>query len=100
MKLLNFSISLLFFMLNLLSLELAHVQVVIETFLLQQSLMGAALDDLTVADDQHLVGIADGGEAMSDHKAGTSFHQAKQGFLQVPLSACVHVAGGFVEDQD
>ena len=62
--------------------------------------MRAALDDLAVVDHQHLVGIADGGQAVGDDKAGAPFHQAQQGLLQVLFGARVHVAGGLIQDQD
>ena len=42
------------------TLELAHVQVVIETFLLEQLGMFAAFDDLAIVDNQHHIRIADG----------------------------------------
>ena len=45
--------------------------------------MRSALDDFTTVDDQHLIGVADGGEAVGDHKACPTFHQPQQRFLQV-----------------
>ncbi len=83
-----------------LALELAQVQVVVETFFIQQFLVGALLDDLAVIDHQDVVGIPDGAQAVGDDEAGASGHQAQQGLLDAGLGARVHAAGGFVEDQD
>jgi hypothetical protein len=62
--------------------------------------MRAALDDLAVADDQHLVGIADRAQAVRYHKAGPPLHQAQERFLQVFLGARIDIAGGLIQDQD
>ena len=36
--------------------------------------MGALLDDASVVEDDDLVGITDGGEAMGDDKGGAPLH--------------------------
>jgi hypothetical protein len=41
-------------------LELAHIQVVVETFLREQFIMFAALDNLAIFQHQNHIGIADG----------------------------------------
>ena len=52
--------------------ELAGVELVIEAALGQQFLMGAALDDLTVIDDQNLVGIPNRAQTVGGDEAGTA----------------------------
>ena len=46
--------------LNLLALELAHVQMTEETTLIEQLLVGALLDDLPLVDHDHIIGVANG----------------------------------------
>ena len=83
-----------------LALELAEIEVVVEAFFIQQLLVGALFDDLAIVDDQHMVGIPDGAEAVGDDKAGAAGHQAQQGFLDAGLGAGVHAAGGLIQYQD
>lgn len=45
----------------LLFFELAHVQVVVKTFFREQFIVFAALDDLTVFEDEDHIRVADGG---------------------------------------
>jgi len=47
-----------------------------EALCFQQLLMRSLLDDLTVVDDDYVICIADGGQAMRDDKTGASFHEA------------------------
>jgi hypothetical protein len=39
----------------------------------EEMVMGAVFDDTAVAENEDLIGVADGGEAMSDDKAGAAF---------------------------
>ncbi len=86
--------------LDRLAFELAQVQVVIETAFLQQLLVAALLHDFAVVDHHHVVGIADGAQAVGNHKTGSALHQAQQRFLDARLGARVHAAGGLIQDQD
>ena len=86
--------------LDLLAFELAQIQMVIEAAPIQKILVRALFDDLTIVDDQHLVGIADGAQPMGDHKAGPSFHQPQKGRLDPDLGAAVDAAGRLIQDQD
>ena len=52
--------------------ELAGVELVVEALLGQQFLMGAALDDFAVIDDQNLVGIPNRAQTAGDNEAGTA----------------------------
>ncbi len=71
-----------------------------ESLRIQQLLVCALLDDLAMVDDDHIIGIADGAEAVSDDETGTPFHQAQQRLLDTRLGAGVNRGGRFVEDQD
>src|ERR1700730_6208157 len=62
--------------------------------------MGATLDDLTLLDDEDLVGAADGGEAVGDHEGGPALHEVAQAVLDHGLGLGVEGAGGLVEDED
>ncbi len=62
--------------------------------------MFAALDDFAIFDDQHLVGVADGGQAVGDHKTGAALHQLEQRFLDARLGARVHAGGRLVQNQN
>ena len=66
----------------------------------QQRLMRAFFEDLSVVDDNNLVGIFDGGKTMSDHESGAIFQQRFHRLLNQLFAFCVQIAGGFVEDQD
>ncbi len=72
----------------------------VKASLLQQFLVRALFDDLAVVDHHHVVGVADGAQAVGDDEAGASCHQAQQRFLDARLGARVHAAGGFVQDQN
>ena len=45
--------------------------------------MVALLDETAVVDDEHLVGLAYGAEAVGDDEGGTPGHQAQERFLNV-----------------
>jgi hypothetical protein len=81
-------------------LELTEVQVVIKALSIQQLLMISLFDNLAVVDDDYLVRITDGAQAVSNDEAGAAFHQAQQSLLDAHLGARVHAAGGFIQDQD
>src|SRR5437868_15395632 len=55
----------------------------------EQFVMGAALDDFAVAQDEDLVGFADGAEPMRDDKARAVGHQAFERFLDELFSGGV-----------
>ncbi len=61
--------------------------------------MGALLDDVAGVDNEDLVGVLDGAEAVGNDEAGLALHQAPDGLLYLALGVGVHVAGCFVEDQ-
>ena len=78
--------------------KLAGVEVVIEALAGQQRFVGAVLDDLAVVNDQNLVGVADGAQAVGDDETGPAGHQAQHGLLDLFLGAGIDAAGRFVQD--
>ena len=62
--------------------------------------MAAALDDPPVVDDEDLVGVAHGGQAVGDDDDGAPGRQAGQGGVDVALGGRVGLGGGLVQDQD
>ena len=71
----------------------------VEAVLRHEFIVGAALDDAALAQDEDLAGPADGAEAVGDDEAGAVGHEAVEGFLNEPLGGGVHAGGGFVEDE-
>ncbi len=65
-----------------------------------QFLVGAALDDLAVAEHQDAVGMAHGGQAVGDDQAGAAAHQALERLVDQPLALGIQRGGGLVEQQD
>ena len=79
---------------------LAGVEVVVAALESVERLVGAALDDVSLLDDQDLVGAADGGEAMGDDKGGAALHEEVEAVLDHGFGLGVEGAGGFVENED
>ena len=40
----------------------------------EEGIVGAAFDDFTVVEDEHLIGLADGTQAMGDDETGAALH--------------------------
>jgi hypothetical protein len=79
-----------------LAAELAHVEVVVETFGGQEGFVAAALDDFAVIENQDLVGVADSAEAVGDNEAGAPLQQIVQSGLNLSLGAGVYTTGSLV----
>jgi hypothetical protein len=62
--------------------------------------VATSFGDASAFEDEDLVGVADGGEAMGYDEAGAVFHEAVEGFLDESLGGCIHAGCGFVEDED
>lgn len=62
--------------------------------------MGALLDDVTVVEDDDLVGIADGTEAVGNDEGGASLHDGVHTSLYQLFGTGVDTGGRLVEDQD
>src|SRR4051794_33551359 len=63
-----------------------------------QLVVGAALHHLAAVEDEDLVGVADGAQAMGDEEAGAA--AAAQALVDAALGRGVEGAGGLVEDED
>ena len=66
----------------------------------EQLLVGALLDDASVVEDDDLVGIADGGEAVGNDESGAPLHDAVHAALDELLGTGVDGGGCLVEDKD
>ena len=62
--------------------------------------MFAAFDDLSVVEDEDLVGVADGRQPVGYDKAGALLQEAVEGLLDEFLCGVVDAGGGFVEEED
>ena len=60
--------------------------------------MAALFHDLAVLDDHDAVGVADGGQAVSDDEHRPTLHQRVHAVLDMLLSAGVDGGGGFVQN--
>ncbi len=72
---------------------------IIETAQLHKLCVRAALDDISVADNQDTVGIPYGGETMRYDEAGLILHETAHGSLNLVFRPCIHIGGGLVENQ-
>ena len=77
-----------------------RLQVIVESPLSHERLMGPLLDDAAVVHDQDAVGPADGGETVGDDDAGAVGQGGLNGLFDEHLGFRVHVGGGFVQHQD
>ena len=66
----------------------------------EQLLVGAALGDLPVVEDEDLVRVADGREPVRDRDRGAARADGVDGLLDGLLGLRVEGAGGLVEDED
>ena len=62
--------------------------------------MLAALDDFAGAEHEHLVGIANGAQAVGNDETGAAGQQFVQSNLNLALGARVHAGRRFIQDQD
>ena len=62
--------------------------------------MTTVLNHPTVVEDEDLVGVADGTQAVGDDKRGAALHQPAEGDLKAGLGEGVDRAGRLVEDKD
>ena len=51
------------------------VEAMVEALLVQKHVMVALFMDLAILDDQDLVSLLDGGQAVGNHKGGSPFHE-------------------------
>ena len=62
-------------LLNNLPLELAHKQMMEETAPVEQLLVRALLDDLSVPDHDDIISVTNGAEAVRNDEGSAPFHQ-------------------------
>ena len=62
--------------------------------------VAAAFGDAATFEDENLVGVADGREAVGYDEACAVFHEAVECLLDEALGGGVHAGCGFVEDED
>src|SRR5205823_3629602 len=80
--------------------KLAVIQVGIEATLGKQLLVGPLLYDATVIHDQDQIRVANRGEPVSNHKAGSTMHQLAHRLLDLYLGSSIDAAGCFIQDKD
>ena len=66
----------------------------------EEFLVRAALDDAAFVQDDDLVGVLDGAEAVGDGDGGAAGHELLEGLLDAALGLGVERGGGLVEDED
>src|SRR5467141_1973904 len=66
----------------------------------QQFVVGALLRDTTILQDDDLVGIADGAQAVSNGDDGAPLHEAFERLHHQPLRLGIERRSGLVEDED
>ena len=66
----------------------------------EQAVVGAALGDLAVVEDDDLVGVPDGRQAVRDRDRGAARARGVDGLLDRLLGLRVERARGLVEDED
>ena len=76
------------------------VQLLVVAVLLQQCIVGAALNDATLVQHADLVGIANGGEAMGHSHRCACLHQTLQGILHQAFALSIEGRCGLIEDED
>src|SRR5208282_5905447 len=62
--------------------------------------VGAVFDNLSLLDDQNLIGAADRRKPMRDHERGAPLHQVGKTLLNQLLRFRVETGSGFIENQD
>lgn len=66
----------------------------------QKALMITPFQDQSVYQDQDLIALENGGEAVCDSQSGPSFPELVKVLLDRFLGACVHGRSGFIKDED
>ena len=80
--------------------KLTIIKLSIKAILLQQFVVPTLLNDVTVADDQDQIGVANSAQAVGDDEAGFALHQLVHGFLDEHFGAGVNRASGFIQNRN
>src|SRR4051794_13909422 len=78
---------------------LVVVEAGVEVGGLEELVVVAGFGDVAVLEDDDLVGVADGGEAVGDDEGGAAGHEVVEGVEEESLAFAVEGAGGFVQDE-
>ena len=70
--------------------ELAVIQILIESFLLQQFLMRSLLDDCSMVHDKDPICVSDYRQPVCNNETGPAAHQVIHSFLNLHLSSGIH----------
>jgi len=62
--------------------------------------VATTLENPAALENEDLVGMADGGKPVRDHKASSVFHEVVERLLDQALGRGVHARGRLVENQD
>ena len=79
--------------------KLAHIEVVVETFVSQETVVGALLNDLTILEDENFISLLNGGEAVGNDQAGPTFHQSTHGLLDTEFQPGINRGGCLIQNQ-
>src|SRR5580704_18593325 len=79
---------------------LLGVEIVVAATHLVELLVRAALYDLALLDDQNLIGSANGGEAVCNHKGRAALHQVGKSLLDHLFGFGIKAGSCFVENQN
>src|SRR5215210_9018399 len=85
---------------GLFRLALARPKARIKAAPREQLDMGALLDDFPMVEDDDVVGVDHGGEAMGDYKGGAFARDPLQRVLDLPLGVAIERRSCLVEHQD
>ncbi len=66
------------------------MQLGIEPAALEKFLVVSLFDDIAVSHDEDQIGIPDGGQTVSDYKAGAIFHEVVHGSLDQYFGTGIH----------
>ena len=76
------------------------IELIIKTALFEELVMGTGFLDGALVEDEDILNIFDGGEAMSDDNGGGFFQGILDIILDEGFGMGVDMGGGFVEDND
>ena len=72
----------------------------VEPLLLDEFVVGAALDNAAVFQHQNLVGIANSAQPVCDDKTGATAHESLEGLLDESFGGGIDTGSGLVENED
>src|SRR5258706_3741545 len=85
---------------QILNSSLVGIQLKVPSLLINKVLMFSFLYDRTALDNQDLVGLADGAQAVGNDESGSSTQQAPQTLLDKCLTFGIEIGGCFIQNQN